>query len=162
MNVVGGALKLKRPPNIAKNMRKNKKDKKDKKDKKEKKDKKSKKEGKSKKDKKSKSSKKSKKSKELRKRDLKSSSKIEEASKTEEQKGGIEDVFVDQAEDFISTTKKTAAELRFEEIQKQRRFNTKEGKTNLLKSHREKVQDYVDNYLEKMTDTFDIPKVGPG
>ncbi|CAI2374916.1 unnamed protein product [Moneuplotes crassus] len=156
MNVVGGALKLKRPPNIAKNMRKNKKDKKDKKDKKEKKDKKSKKEGKSKKDKKSKSSKKS------RKRDLKSSSKIEEVSKTEEQKGGIEDVFVNQAEDFISTTKKTAAELRFEEIQKQRRFNTKEGKTNLLKSHREKVQDYVDNYLEKMTDTFDIPKVGPG
>ncbi|KAG0297947.1 hypothetical protein BGZ96_003926 [Linnemannia gamsii] len=59
----------------------------------------------------------------------------------------------------IRVLEKTAAEKRFEEIQKKRQ----EDKVlkSAMKSHKEKVAE-LNRKLEEMTEHYDIPKVGPG
>ncbi|KAJ3279014.1 hypothetical protein HDU76_009663 [Blyttiomyces sp. JEL0837] len=53
----------------------------------------------------------------------------------------------------------TAAEKRFEEVRK-KRMEEKAAKV-ATKSHKERVQDF-NSYLDKLTEHYDIPKVGPG
>ncbi|KXS14535.1 DUF1754-domain-containing protein [Gonapodya prolifera JEL478] len=55
--------------------------------------------------------------------------------------------------------RKTKAELAFEEVQKKRQ---QERISKLVtKSHKDRVQEFNER-LEKQTEHFDIPKVGPG
>ncbi|RUS15716.1 hypothetical protein BC937DRAFT_92093 [Endogone sp. FLAS-F59071] len=54
---------------------------------------------------------------------------------------------------------KTAAELKFEEIQRKRQ--EEKVKKAATKSHKEKVAEF-NQKLEEMTEHYDIPKVGPG
>lgn len=53
---------------------------------------------------------------------------------------------------------KTAAEEAFERTQKERRLKQK---TAHLKSHKEKVAEFNEK-LSKLSEHYDIPKVGPG
>ncbi|ORZ22774.1 hypothetical protein BCR41DRAFT_420541 [Lobosporangium transversale] len=59
----------------------------------------------------------------------------------------------------IKVIEKTAAELRFEEIQKKRQ--EEKVLKSAMKSHKEKVAE-LNRKLEEMTEHYDIPKVGPG
>ncbi|KAF8933184.1 hypothetical protein EDD21DRAFT_375146 [Dissophora ornata] len=59
----------------------------------------------------------------------------------------------------IKVIEKTAAEIKFEEVQ-QKRQEEKVLKS-AMKSHKEKVAD-LNRKLEEMTEHYDIPKVGPG
>lgn len=54
---------------------------------------------------------------------------------------------------------KTAAELKFEEVQKKR--EREQLAKQAVKSHKQKVDDF-NKYLSSLTDHYDIPKVGPG
>ncbi|KAI8818141.1 uncharacterized protein EV422DRAFT_191497 [Fimicolochytrium jonesii] len=54
---------------------------------------------------------------------------------------------------------KTAAEVKFEEIQKQRQRD-RIAKT-ASQSHKERVAEF-NRYLENLSEHYDIPKVGPG
>lgn len=63
-------------------------------------------------------------------------------------------------------SRKTAAQLSFEKVKKQRVciFLTKQmDRINRMaeKSHKEKVNDF-NKYLESLPEHYDIPKVGPG
>jgi len=55
--------------------------------------------------------------------------------------------------------KRTAAERRYEEKMSKR--ESENAKSQVLKSHREKVKEF-NEYLAKLTEHHDIPKVGPG
>ncbi len=55
--------------------------------------------------------------------------------------------------------RRTPAEKRYEERVIQR--EVEKAKTQVLKSHREKVRDF-NEYLAHLTEHHDIPKVGPG
>ncbi|KAF9322704.1 hypothetical protein BGZ91_004109 [Linnemannia elongata] len=59
----------------------------------------------------------------------------------------------------IRVLEKTAAEKRFEEIQKKRQ--EEKVLKSAMKSHKEKVAE-LNRKLEEMTEHYDIPKVGPG
>ncbi|TPX50117.1 hypothetical protein SeMB42_g02251 [Synchytrium endobioticum] len=54
---------------------------------------------------------------------------------------------------------KTPAELKFEEIRKQRALEKAEKMA--LKSHKERVSEF-NQKLESLSEHYDIPKVGPG
>ena len=56
--------------------------------------------------------------------------------------GWFVDIFIKPEYEYLEN--KTEAEKRFEEIQKLRRFKTKEGQDYLNKSYREKVSDFVE------------------
>ncbi|KAG0344049.1 hypothetical protein BG004_004774 [Podila humilis] len=69
-----------------------------------------------------------------------------------------------EAEEAAPVTKKvrlekTAAELKFEEVQKKRQ--EEKVHKQAMKSHKEKVAE-LNRKLEEMTEHYDIPKVGPG
>eukprot|EP00210_Caulerpa_lentillifera_P001268 g1224.t1 len=55
--------------------------------------------------------------------------------------------------------RRTPAEKKFEEKMIKRERH--QSKTQVLKSHREKVKEF-NEYLAKLTEHHDIPKVGPG
>ncbi|KAF9908779.1 hypothetical protein EC991_009482 [Linnemannia zychae] len=59
----------------------------------------------------------------------------------------------------IRVLEKTAAEKRFEDIQKKRQ--EEKVLKSAMKSHKEKVAE-LNRKLEEMTEHYDIPKVGPG
>lgn len=55
--------------------------------------------------------------------------------------------------------RRTPAEKKFEEKSVKR--EVQKAKTQVLKSHREKVKEF-NEYLARLTEHHDIPKVGPG
>lgn len=57
------------------------------------------------------------------------------------------------------TANKTASELAFERAHTARL--AKSPPPSLTKSHKEKVEDF-NRYLSKLSDHYDVPKVGPG
>ncbi|KAJ1652116.1 hypothetical protein IWQ61_007479 [Dispira simplex] len=57
------------------------------------------------------------------------------------------------------TVTKTEAERKFEEVQKKRKMDRIRNLAN--KSHRERVAE-LNQYLEGLSEHYDIPKVGPG
>ncbi|KAF9315010.1 hypothetical protein BG003_003557 [Podila horticola] len=59
----------------------------------------------------------------------------------------------------VKLIEKTAAELKFEEVQKKRQ--EEKVHKQAMKSHKEKVAE-LNRKLEEMTEHYDIPKVGPG
>ncbi|KAF9192175.1 hypothetical protein BGZ51_006149 [Haplosporangium sp. Z 767] len=59
----------------------------------------------------------------------------------------------------ITVVEKTAAEIKFEEIQRKRQ--EEKVLKAAMKSHKEKVAE-LNRKLEEMTEHYDIPKVGPG
>ncbi|KAG0230377.1 hypothetical protein B0O80DRAFT_449473 [Mortierella sp. GBAus27b] len=59
----------------------------------------------------------------------------------------------------IKVIEKTAAELKFEEVQRKRQ--EEKVKQAAMRSHKEKVAE-LNKKLEEMTEHYDIPKVGPG
>ncbi|KAF9110677.1 hypothetical protein BGX27_006025 [Mortierella sp. AM989] len=59
----------------------------------------------------------------------------------------------------IKVIEKTAAELKFEEVQRKRQ--EEKVLKSAMKSHKEKVAE-LNRKLEEMTEHYDIPKVGPG
>ncbi|CAO3564467.1 unnamed protein product [Mortierella alpina] len=59
----------------------------------------------------------------------------------------------------ITVIEKTAAELKFAEIQRKRQ--EEKVLKAAMKSHKEKVAE-LNRKLEEMTEHYDIPKVGPG
>ncbi|KAF9355263.1 hypothetical protein BGZ80_004700 [Entomortierella chlamydospora] len=59
----------------------------------------------------------------------------------------------------IKVLEKTAAELKFEEVQRKRQ--EEKVLKSAMKSHKEKVAE-LNRKLEEMTEHYDIPKVGPG
>ncbi|KAI9143973.1 hypothetical protein BKA69DRAFT_1122636 [Paraphysoderma sedebokerense] len=59
----------------------------------------------------------------------------------------------------VVVVSKTAAELKFEEIQRKRL--REKIKKQASKSHKEKVEEF-NEYLDKLSEHYDIPKVGPG
>lgn len=59
----------------------------------------------------------------------------------------------------VTRVLKTKAEIKFEEIQKMRLLD--KVKKQALKTHKDRVADF-NLRLEKQSEHFDIPKVGPG
>ncbi|KAF9166040.1 hypothetical protein BGX21_001448 [Mortierella sp. AD011] len=59
----------------------------------------------------------------------------------------------------VKVLEKTAAELKFEEVQRKRQ--EEKVLKSAMKSHKEKVAE-LNRKLEEMTEHYDIPKVGPG
>ncbi|GJJ76828.1 protein FAM32A [Entomortierella parvispora] len=59
----------------------------------------------------------------------------------------------------IKVIEKTAAELKFLEVQRKRQ--EEKVLKSAMKSHKEKVAE-LNRKLEEMTEHYDIPKVGPG
>ncbi|KAF9404299.1 hypothetical protein BGZ94_004257 [Podila epigama] len=59
----------------------------------------------------------------------------------------------------IKLIEKTAAEIKFEEVQRKRQ--EEKVHKQAMKSHKEKVAE-LNRKLEELTEHYDIPKVGPG
>lgn len=84
-----------------------------------------------------------------------------EAELRKESAKAIAEIDTESAElDLNYRTKKTAAQLQFEEVQRTKMLK-KRAEESAETSHRQKIEKF-NKYLNGLSEHYDIPKVGPG
>ncbi|KAG9250931.1 uncharacterized protein F5Z01DRAFT_677427 [Emericellopsis atlantica] len=82
----------------------------------------------------------------------------------QDQSPTAEDDRTTKEEDSTPESRKTAAELRYEEFKRKRLLKMAEqegSRPELMKTHKERVEE-LNTYLSKLSEHHDMPKIGPG